>query len=88
MQAHKQQVPNEFIMSYKALQERLQKLQTFLKEGGSQARYAYVSRLQALSPNLLAQAKESLQAGQKDKASMFMTRRKLVDAEIASLSRR
>ncbi|XP_041484230.1 coiled-coil and C2 domain-containing protein 1-like isoform X1 [Lytechinus variegatus] len=88
MQAHKQQVPNEFAMSYRTLQERLQKLQIFLKEGGSQARNAYLTRLQALSPSLLAQAKEALQAGQKEKASMFMTRRKLVDAEIASLSRR
>ncbi|XP_063968230.1 coiled-coil and C2 domain-containing protein 1-like isoform X2 [Lytechinus pictus] len=88
MQAHKQQVPNEFAMSYRTLQERLQKLQIFLKEGGSQARNAYLTRIQALSPSLLAQVKEALQAGQKEKASMFMTRRKLVDAEIASLSRR
>ncbi|XP_071485930.1 coiled-coil and C2 domain-containing protein 1-like [Diadema antillarum] len=88
MQAHHQQVPKEFITSYTALQERLQKLQTYLREGGPKARQAYASRLATVAPNFLAQVKEALQAGQKEKASMYMTKKKLVETEMAALNRR
>ena len=41
-----------------------------------------MSRLKAVSPNLYAHAKDELQAGHKERASLYMTKKKLVDAEV------
>ncbi|XP_022107136.1 coiled-coil and C2 domain-containing protein 1-like isoform X2 [Acanthaster planci] len=86
-QAQRRSIPKELNEQQKILSDRMHKLQLFLKEGGKQARQAYVARLQASLSSYFALAKQSLQAGNKEKAGVLMAKRKLVESEIASLTK-
>ncbi|XP_038056769.1 coiled-coil and C2 domain-containing protein 1-like [Patiria miniata] len=84
LQAHRGSVPKELMAQQRLTSDKIQKLHIFLKEGGQQARQAYVARLQSSLPGYIAHAKQTLMAGNKDKAGVLMAKKKLVEQEIAS----
>ncbi|XP_077991493.1 coiled-coil and C2 domain-containing protein 1-like [Glandiceps talaboti] len=76
--------PRALIENQDVLMKKLQNLEAALKRGGKQAARVYVSQLQSAAPHYHAEAQQYVRQGNKEMATLCLTKKKLVENEMRS----